>query len=493
MQKFEKGFFIGAATAAHQVEGNNTNSDYWAQEQLPHSSFTEPSGIACDHYHRYEEDIKLLADAGLNAYRFSIEWARVEPEEGTFDPEAIEHYRKVIACCKAHGVEPVVTLLHFTSPKWLICKGGWEAESTVEDFKHYAAYVMEQLGSELRYVCTINEANMGLQLAAISKRFRLMAEQAAKNAAAAGKSAEGTVQVGMNFQKMMENMKYAAMENAQVFGTPQPQIFVNERTPEGDLLVLRAHAAARDAIKAICPQVKVGLTLSLHDLQAQPGGEAFAEAAWQEEFTHYLPYIKEDDFLGVQNYTRTLYGPQGQLPAPEGAELTQMDYEVYPQALEHVLRKVAEDFKGDLIVTENGIATAEDADPEMCGLYRDESGQKDHSGRSCRAGGLHGILPHPQIQGRNGSQCDELCKVCKGRTCKGSAEKHTAQRPGNFRAAWLCHPQLFQRGLSAGHRKNAHGVQGNIKQNRHPALPLGGIGQDACSAMMKKNGERWLS
>ena len=360
MQKFEKGFFIGAATAAHQVEGNNTNSDYWAQEQLPHSSFTEPSGIACDHYHRYEEDIKLLADAGLNAYRFSIEWARVEPEEGTFNPEAIEHYRKVIACCKAHGVEPVVTLLHFTSPKWLICKGGWEAESTVEDFKHYAAFVMEQLGSELHYVCTINEANMGLQLAAISKRFRLMAEQAAKNAAAAGKSAEGTVQVGMNFQKMMENMKYAAMENAQVFGTPQPQIFVSERTSEGDLLVLRAHAAARDAIKAICPQVKVGLTLSLHDLQAQPGGEAFAEAAWQEEFTHYLPYIKEDDFLGVQNYTRTLYGPQGQLPAPEGAELTQMDYEVYPQALEHVLRKVAEKFKGDLIVTENGIATADD-------------------------------------------------------------------------------------------------------------------------------------
>jgi beta-glucosidase/6-phospho-beta-glucosidase/beta-galactosidase len=97
MQKFEKGFFVGAATAAHQVEGNNIHSDYWAQEQLPHTSFAEPSGIACDHYNRYEEDIRLLADAGLNAYRFSIEWARVEPEEGTFNPEAIEHYRKVIA------------------------------------------------------------------------------------------------------------------------------------------------------------------------------------------------------------------------------------------------------------------------------------------------------------------------------------------------------------------------------------------------------------
>ena len=136
MQKFEKGFFVGAATAAHQVEGNNIHSDYWAQEQLPHTSFTEPSGIACDHYNKYEEDIKLLADAGLNAYRFSIEWARIEPEEGKFDPAEIEHYRKVIACCKAHGVEPVVTLLHFTSPKWLIAKGGWEAESTVEYTGH---------------------------------------------------------------------------------------------------------------------------------------------------------------------------------------------------------------------------------------------------------------------------------------------------------------------------------------------------------------------
>lgn len=356
MQKFEKGFFVGAATAAHQVEGNNVHSDYWAQEQMPHSSFTEPSGLTCDHYHRYEEDIRLLANAGLNVYRFSIEWARIEPEEGRFDPEEIEHYRKVISCCKEHNVEPFVTLMHFTSPKWLICKGGWEAESTVEYFKRYVTYVMEQLGSELHYVCTINEANMGLQLATISRRFRMMAEQAAKQA----KSAEGTVQVGMNFQKMMENMKYAAMENAEVFGTPQPQIFVSERTPEGDLLVLRAHAAACDAIKASCPQIKVGLTLSLHDVQAQPGGETFAEQAWEEEFAHYLPYIQGDDFLGVQNYTRTIYGPQGQMPAPEGAELTQMDYEFYPQALEHVIRKAAKDFKGDLIVTENGIATSDD-------------------------------------------------------------------------------------------------------------------------------------
>ena len=350
-------FLIGAATAAHQVEGNNIHSDYWAQEQLPHTSFAEPSGLACDHYNRYEEDIRLLAEAGLNAYRFSVEWARIEPEEGKFDEQEIEHYRKVIRCCRAHGVEPIVTLMHFTSPVWLIRKGGWEAESTVEDFCRYAAFVTEQLGGELKYICTINEANMGLQLAAIAKRFQLMAQQAAKNA----KSAEGTVQVGMNFEKMMENMKFAAMENAQVFGTPQPQIFVSSRTPEGDKLVFRAHQAAKEAIKALYPNIKVGITLSMHDLQALPGGERFAEAAWDEEFRHYLPYIQDDDFLGVQNYTRTQYGPEGQLPCPEGAELTQMDYEFYPEALEHVIRKVHEDFKGDLIVTENGVAVSDDS------------------------------------------------------------------------------------------------------------------------------------
>ena len=354
---FPKGFLIVTATAAHQVEGNNIHSDYWAQERLPHSSFTEPSGIACDHYNRYEEDIRLLAEAGLNAYRFSIEWARIEPEEGHFDENEIEHYRKVIRCCRENSVEPLVTLMHFTSPVWLIQKGGWEAETTVEYFRRYAAYVTEKLGDEIKYICTINEANMGLQLAAISKRFQLMAQQAQKNA----QQAEGAVQVGMNFQKMMENMKFAAQENAAVFGTPQPQIFVSSRTPEGDALVFRAHQAAKEAIKAIHPEIQVGITLSLHDLQALPGGEAFAENAWKEEFRHYLPFIQGDDFLGVQNYTRTQYGPEGQLPCPQGAELTQMDYEFYPEALEHVIRKVHAAFSGDLIVTENGVATADDS------------------------------------------------------------------------------------------------------------------------------------
>ena len=350
---FPKGFMFGAATAAHQVEGNNTNSDCWAQEQMEFTSFNEPSGESVDHYHRYKEDIKLLADAGLNAYRFSIEWARIEPTPGVFDENEVAHYRDVIRTCKENGIEPIVTLHHFSSPKWLIEQGGWEAEETVAKFANYAKYITEQLGDEIHYICTINEANMGIQIAAISKRM-MMAMQKKQ-------SLEGQVQVGINLENpLMERMKKAAEENVKVFGTQQPQVFVSPRTENGDQIVMRAHQAARRAIKSVKPEIQVGLTLSLHDIQAQEGGEAEALREWTEEFLHYLPYLKDDDFFGVQNYTRTLMGPEGSLPVPDGAEVTQMDYEFYPQALGHVIRKVHKELPIPIIVTENGVAATDD-------------------------------------------------------------------------------------------------------------------------------------
>lgn len=358
---FEKGFLIGAATAAHQVEGGNIHSDYWAQEHMVHTDFLEPSGDAVDHYNRYGEDIRLMADAGLNAYRFSIEWARIEPQEGCFDEAQIDHYRKVIRCCRENGIEPIVTLHHFTSPKWLISKSGWESDETPGYFARYTRYVMEQLGSELHYVCTINEANMGIQVAAIAKRYmqQMMAKmQAGKTG---GDKTDGTVQMGLNLEKMMVNQQAAEKERMEIFGVAKTECFTSPRTAHGDEIVMEAHRAARAVIREAAPHVQVGLTLSLHDIQAQPGGEENAEKEWAEEFTHYLPAIEGDDFLGVQNYTRTRIGAEGSLPTPEGAELTQMDYEFYPQALEHVIRRVAKDFKGDLMVTENGIATADDS------------------------------------------------------------------------------------------------------------------------------------
>lgn len=340
---FSAEFLLGAATAAHQVEGSNIHSDAWALEHMTPSDFYEPSGDACDHYHRYEEDIRLLADAGLNAYRFSIEWARIEPNPGEYDYAEVAHYRDVIACCRRHGVEPIVTLHHFTSPVWLIRKGGWEAASTVADFARYAGFIAKELGDDLRYICTINEANMGASIAALIKD--MMAKMAA-----------GGLQIGLNMNKGHDN----SAQKVAIFGTANPQWFLAPRTEKGDGIIMRAHTAAREAIKAACPHIKVGLTLSLHDVQSLPGGESRAIAEWDTQFRHYLPAILQDDFLGVQNYTRTVLDENGAVaPAPD-AEKTQMDYEFYPEGLAHVLRKVAADFPGELLVTENGVATTDD-------------------------------------------------------------------------------------------------------------------------------------
>ena len=98
-EAFPDKFLWGCATAAHQVEGNNTNSDFWTLEHLQQSMFKEPSGDACDHYHLYPQDIAMLADLGFNTYRFSLEWARIEPEEGFFSNAELDHYRRMLVAC----------------------------------------------------------------------------------------------------------------------------------------------------------------------------------------------------------------------------------------------------------------------------------------------------------------------------------------------------------------------------------------------------------
>ena len=346
-------FLIGAATAAHQVEGNNTNSDIWALEHMKYGGYPEKSGAAANHYRTYREDIARMAEAGLNAYRFSLEWARIEPREGVFDAEATEHYRDVILACREAGVEPIVTLHHFSSPKWLIERGGWESEYAVEAFERYTRYVCEQYGDLLHYVCTLNEANMGVLIAIF---IRQAMEERAKREGEEG----AALQVGVDIEAMAAENAAKLEENRAVFGVDDPAVFVSPRTATGIEVVKRAHMRSVDAVHKLVPGAKAGMTLSLRDIQSAPGGEDRAEAAWAEEFGQFVPAMAHDDFFGVQNYTRTVFGPDGELPPAQGAELTQMGYEFYPQGLEHVIRRVHEAFPGQLVVTENGIATADD-------------------------------------------------------------------------------------------------------------------------------------
>jgi len=348
MTKFPSDFMLGASTAAHQVEGNNANSDFWALEHLDNTTFKEKSLDAVDHYNRYEEDIVLMKNAGLNAYRFSVEWARIEPKQGDFDENAIDHYRRKIAFCRANGVEPVITMHHFTSPVWVIQQGGWGNPQTADFFATYCEKIAKELGGDLKYICTINEANMGLQL------IKLMKDMQGK---------EGDVQVGINADQMRARMVAYGKEAMEKHGINPQNTFLSPASGiVGNAIVVQAHVKARDAMKAVCPHLKVGITLSLHDFQAQPSGENEAEVEWIEEFTQYLPYIYQDDFIGVQNYSRKIIGPQGRIKPPADAPLTQMGYENYPAAIGNVSRKVAELFKGDIIITENGMATDDDAE-----------------------------------------------------------------------------------------------------------------------------------
>ncbi len=350
-------FLVGSSTAAHQVEGNNIYNDYWALENMTYTDFLEKSEMSVNQYNLYKEDIKLMKEAGLNAFRFSIEWARIEPKKGEFDEKEIGHYKDEILECIKNGIEPVVTLMHFTSPKWLIDEGGWENPQVVFYFKRYVKKVISSLGQYLNYVCTINEANMGIQVSRIEERYKKQFLLAKAN-----KSLEGTVQVGMNFDKIMQNMQNKAMECQKVFGTTKPEVFVSARSTAGDLLVCKAHVAAREVIKELYPNIKVGITLSLHDIQVVEGGEDNAKKEWDDELEHYIPFIEGDDFFGLQNYTRSLIGKDGLMPNPKDAKLTQMGYEFYPKALGHLIKKVYKELHKPILVTENGIATTNDED-----------------------------------------------------------------------------------------------------------------------------------
>lgn len=357
--KFNNNFLIGAATAAHQVEGNNIHSDFWAIEQMPGSTYKEPSLDAVDHYHHYEEDIRLLMEAGGNAYRFSIEWARIEPEKGRFDSNEIEHYRDVLAFCHANEVTPIVTLHHFSSPKWLIVEGGWESETTIEHFEAYTRQLVTELGELMPYICTINEANMGLQISKVMKQFMKPSSVSPENAEKKG--GNGDVQVGLNMDMQTKMAEYYK-GLSQVFGIDprKVQTFLAPRTENGDLIIMKCHERARAAIKAINPTIQVGITFSIYDYQALPGGEEYVKQEQMDDILHYLPFVHEDDFLGVQNYSRKVFGPEGEVRITENTRVTKMGYEFYPEGLAGVIRFISKHWNKPILVTENGISTDDD-------------------------------------------------------------------------------------------------------------------------------------
>ena len=154
-------FYWGASTSAHQVEGNNVNSDWWQFEQTGHIKNGDISGVACDHWHHFREDFALAKELGHNAHRFSIEWAKIEPKQGKWDESALEHYRQVFASLKENGLEPFPTLWHFTLPLWVAEKGGWNNLKIVEWFGEYVKKVVKEINFVGHWI-TLNEPSIYL-------------------------------------------------------------------------------------------------------------------------------------------------------------------------------------------------------------------------------------------------------------------------------------------------------------------------------------------
>jgi len=309
---FPDGFIWGSATAAHQIEGGNTNNDWWAWEHNPDSGCVASSGDACDSWHRWAEDVALVADLGLGAYRFSLEWSRIEPAEGEWSIASLDHYRRICAACHERGIEPVVTFHHFTTPLWLVARGGWEAPDAPDRFGRFVERATAHLGDLIGRACTLNEPNV-----------------------------IGVMGYSMGF--FPPGVKDAFDRH----------VAVNET-------MVRAHRIAVDALRAGPGAFPVGLTLSMAEMRAGEGGEGVRDAAEEILENVFLRATEGDDFVGVQCYTRLHFGPTGVAPNDPAVPITQMGYEYWPQVVEYTARRAAAFTGVPVIVTENGIGTEDD-------------------------------------------------------------------------------------------------------------------------------------
>ena len=332
-KSFPDKFLWGCATAGHQVEGNNTNSDLWTLEHLPQSVFKEPSGDACDHYHLYPQDISLLADLGFNTYRFSLEWARIEPEEGFFSNAELEHYRRMLATCREQHLTTLLTYSHFSIPRWFAYKGGWQNPSAADLYARFCEKATRYLGDLVDYASTFNEPDVPQLLS----WFNLPELQ--------GKNLIDVLQQSLaNVRQQLHAPEFAGF----FLGDPQ-------RVRDG---LLASHQKAKAAMKSVRSNMPVGFNLAITDDQPAPTDSHVAEKR-ADVYGPWLEAAKSCDYLGVQTYSRSIVGKKD-LPPPQGAELTQVGWEFYPECVEHVVRYLSKEVHVPLIVTENGMATTDD-------------------------------------------------------------------------------------------------------------------------------------
>jgi beta-glucosidase len=333
-RSFPDKFLWGCATAGHQVEGNNTSSDLWTLEHIPGSIFKEPSGDACDHYHLYPQDISMVADLGLNTYRFSLEWARIEPEEGFFSNAELNHYRRMLAACREHNLTTLLTFSHFSLPRWFAYKGGWQIPTAPDLYARFCEKATRYLGDLVSYASTFNEPDVPQLLNWINLP------------GTGGQSITDMFEQGLaNARKQLNAPEFAGF-------------FVGDAKKTRDGL-LAAHEKGKAAMKSVRSDLPVGFNLAMTDDQPAPI-DSHVEEKRADVYGPWLEAAKRCDYLGVQTYSRSIVGKKD-LPPPPGAALTQQGMEFYPECVEHVVRYASKETGVPIMVTENGIATTDDS------------------------------------------------------------------------------------------------------------------------------------
>ncbi len=344
--EFPKGFLWGAATAAHQVEGDNRNNDWWEWERRDGTiADGTTSETACDQYNRYEKDFDLARELGHNAHRLSLEWSRIEPEEGVFSQAQIKHYRRVLEALRERGLEPMVTLHHFTNPLWLARDGGWENGRVVEYFTRYAKVVAGELGGLIRFWNTINEPAVYSYISYVK-----------------GKWPPGST-----------SLRSAAI------------VMTN---------MLRAHALAYHTIHETSrgPGCEVGLANLIRVFDPlRPLHPSDWALAWMSAFIFNRWFLDAvdtgrlawpigigqkvhllagtQDFIGLNYYSRDMVRFNPRLPqalfienlARPGCEANSLGWEIYPEGLYRVLMRLGR-YNKPIYITENGIPADDDSE-----------------------------------------------------------------------------------------------------------------------------------
>jgi beta-glucosidase len=341
-------FLWGVATSAHQIEGGNDRNDWSRWETIPGKIKGDVrSGAACGSWERWEEDLDRIHSLGLNAYRFSLEWSRIEPEEGRYDEAALARYREMLQGCRARGIEPLLTLHHFTNPAWFAGLGGWEERANLARFERYARLAGERYGDLVDRWITVNEPEVlgfygydaGIFPPGLHDRSRAL-EVIANLIEAHG--------IASHALRETDRVDADGDGVPALIGAAKHWVLLEPRmrwSPIDRFAAAVQHGVFNQAV-----------------VRALAGGPIELAIPGAKTVRRTVDSLSgSSDFLGVNYYTRWMVALLGREPrsARRGSEVSDLGWEIYPEGLERALRECS-GYGLPMIVTENGIADAAD-------------------------------------------------------------------------------------------------------------------------------------